>query len=103
MTLHALITVDLDNGVGSSARAKFNEELKKNHFFKHRLTTIWTAVYVEGTTKASAIAFAKKCVDDAASIAGISTYEALVSISDEKPTEWTKTRAKTLTELLRGN
>jgi hypothetical protein len=35
MSLHASATVDLDNFVSSTARSKFNEELKKKKFTKH--------------------------------------------------------------------
>jgi hypothetical protein len=37
---NAVASVDLDNGVSSMARTKFNEELKKNNFSKHMLTTL---------------------------------------------------------------
>jgi hypothetical protein len=104
MPFYALVTVDLDNGVSKAARDKFNEELAKNHFNKHKLTTVWTATYKVGITKDVAISFARKCVDEAAAKAGITTYEALVTISEEKPTEWTKSgtpASRLLAEALR--
>jgi len=90
MTIHAVLTVDLDGGVTSSARNTFNEELKKEKYIKHKLTTLWTARFLEGWTKASALQDARNCVDKAARVAGITKYEALVSLSDEAPTEWRK-------------
>lgn len=91
MTLYAIVTVDLDNGVSSTARAKFNEELKKKHFTKHKLTTLWTATWTGVATKVGALTYVRNSVDQAAATAGISTYEVLVSISEEPPTEWKKT------------
>jgi len=90
MPLHATVTVDLDNGVSSTARAKFNEELKKKHFTKHKLTTLWTAKWLGDATRAGALKYVQNSVDQAAAAAGIYTYEVLVSISEEPPTEWKK-------------
>ena len=101
MPYYALVTVDLDNGVSRAARDKFNDELAKKHFFKHKLTTVWTAAYKLGTTKAVATSYARNCIDEAAAKAGITTYEALVAISEEKPTEWTKNANSLLAQALR--
>lgn len=101
MPYYALVTVDLDNGVSKTARDKFNDELAKKHFYKHKLTTVWTATYQVGTTKAVAISYARKCIDEAAATAGITTYEALVTVSEEKPTEWTKSANGLLAQALR--
>jgi nucleoid-associated protein YgaU len=90
MPFHAVVTVDLDNGVSSASRTKFNDELKKNHFTKHKLTTLWTALYTVGVTRERAVEFARECIDDAAAAAGIVTYEAFVSISEAPPVEWKK-------------
>lgn len=101
MPYYALVTVDLDNGVSRAARDKFNNELAKKHFYKHKLTTVWTASYLVGTTKDVAISYARKCIDEAAATAGITTYEALVTVSEEKPTEWTKSANGLLAQALR--
>lgn len=103
MPLHAVVTVDLDNGVSKAARDKFGDELKKKHFSKHKLTTLWTVIYVAGTTREIAVKYARDSIDTAAAIAGISTYEAFVSISESPPTEWSKKGAtnKLLEGLLR--
>ncbi|MFU2327813.1 hypothetical protein [Pseudomonas sp. NFX98] len=90
MPYYALVTVDLDNGVSKTARDKFNDELAKKHFYKHKLTTVWTATYLVGTTKEVAISYARDCIDEAAATSGITSFEALVTISEEKPTEWVK-------------
>jgi hypothetical protein len=90
MDFYAVATVDLDGGVSSSARNLFNEELKKEKFYKHKLTTLWTARYTSGWTKAAAFKDARDSIDKAARIAGIAKYEALVALSDDAPTEWRK-------------
>lgn len=96
MTLHAVVTVDLDNGVSSSARTKFNEELKKKNFSKHKLTTLWTAVFTPTSTREGAVKFTRDSIDAAAALAGISTYEAFVSISEAPPVEWKKGPAESV-------
>lgn len=101
MTFHAIVTVDLDNGVSSTARTKFNEELKKKHLAKHKLTTLWTVAYVEGATREGALKYARDSVDAAAAASGISTYEALVSISEAPPVEWKKKAAFSLADALK--
>lgn len=103
MALYGTITVDLDNGVSSSARTKFNEELKKRNFYKHNLTTLWTGRWTApSATKASAMKYARDSIDQSAAAAGITVYEAYVSISDEPPVEWAKQRSKSLADALRG-
>jgi len=98
MPFYAVVTVDLDNGVSSTARTKFNEELKKKHFTKHKLTTLWTVVYVAGTSREAAVKYARDSIDAAAATAGISTYEAFVSISEAPPVEWKKSATNPLLE-----
>lgn len=91
MPYHAVATVDLDNGVSSAARAKFNEELKKKLFTKHKLTTLWTVVFTPSSTREGAVKYVRVSMDEAALTAGIPTYEAFVSISEAPPVEWKKT------------
>lgn len=103
MALYGTITVDLDNGVSSAARSKFNEELRKRNFYKHNLTTLWTGTWATPTaTTAGAIKYARDSIDQSAAAAGISVYEAYVSISHEPPVEWAKQRNKSLADALRG-
>ncbi|KZN21286.1 MULTISPECIES: hypothetical protein [Pseudomonas] len=101
MAFHAAATVDLDNGVSSTARTKFNEELKKKKFTKHNLTTLWTVTYVAGTTREAAVKYARDSIDAAAASAGISIYEAFVSISEAPPVEWKTKGRESLVEALR--
>jgi len=96
MPYHAIVTVDLDNGVSSTARTKFNEELKKKNFSKHKLTTLWTAIFTPATTREGAVKYARDSIDAAAALAGIHTFEAFVSISEASPVEWRKGAANTL-------
>lgn len=100
MSLHASATVDLDNFVSSTARSKFNEELKKKKFTKHKLTTLWTVTFTPGTSRAWAENYVRESIDAAAALAGISTYEAFVSISEAPPVEWRKKGKESLAEAL---
>jgi hypothetical protein len=97
MSLHASATVDLDNFVSSTARSKFNEELKKKKFTKHKLTMLWTVTFTPGTSRAWAENYVRESIDAAAS-AGISTYEAFVSVSEAPPVEWKKSATNPLLE-----
>lgn len=102
MSLNASLTVDLDNCVNSTARNKFNEEMKKRKFVKHKLTTLWTVTFIAGTSRQSAEKYVRDCVDAAATTAGVSTYEAFVTVSETPPIEWGKGVTNTLlTGLLR--
>jgi hypothetical protein len=98
MSLYASATVDLDNFVSSTARSKFNEELKKKQFTKHKLTTLWTVTFTPGTSRAWAENYVRESIDAAAASAGISTYEAFVSISEAPPVEWKKGATNPLLE-----
>lgn len=100
MPYHAVVTVDLDNGVSSTARTKFNEELKKKNFSKHKLTTLWTAIFTPATTREGAVKYARDSIDAAAALAGNYTFEAFVSVSEAPPVEWRKGVANTLLEAL---
>lgn len=102
MSLNASLTVDLDNFVSSTVRNKFNEELKKKKFVKHKLTTLWTVSFAPNTSRAWAERYVRDSVDAAALSAGISTYEAFVTVSETPPIEWRKGTTNTLlTDLLR--
>jgi hypothetical protein len=96
MTYHAVVTVDLDSGVSSTARTKFNDELKKKNFTKHKLTTLWTAIFTPATTREGAVRYARESIDAAAALAGIYNFEAFVSVSEAPPIEWRKGAATTL-------
>lgn len=100
MPYHAVVTVDLDNGVSSTARTRFNEELKKKNFSKHKLTTLWTAVFTPASTREGAMKFTRDSIDAAAASAGIYNYEAFVSISDSPPVEWKKGATNSLADAL---
>lgn len=100
MSLYASATVDLDNFVSSTARNKFNEELKKKKFTQRKLTTLWTGIFAAGTSRAWAENYVRDSIDAAAASAGISTYEAFVSISEAPPIEWAKKGKESLVEAL---
>lgn len=88
MTIHAILTVDLNSSVTAAARAKFYEVLKHHHYVKHKLTTLWTVQFVPGATPASAERVVREHVALAARTAGISDYEALFMQGTQPAAEW---------------
>jgi hypothetical protein len=88
MPLYATLTFDLDQNVTSKQREKFYVELAKSHFIQHQLTTLWTASFTTSTLQEDAKSITRRIVDQAAATSGIYVYEALVSISNERPMEW---------------
>jgi hypothetical protein len=87
MAITVMLNVDL-NGVTSTMRTKFYEELENKQWTKLRLTTTWTARFREGTTKDAALITTKSDVKTAALVAGVKDYEAAASLSDELPSQW---------------
>lgn len=88
MTIFVTLTVDLNGNVTQAARAKFYEYLKGQNYTKHKLTTLWTAMFKPGNTIDSAVSYTKTTVAAAARAAGITNYEALVMPGEQRPTEW---------------
>lgn len=104
MTIHAILTVDLNGSVSAAARAKFYEVLKTHHYVKHKLTTLWTVQFAPGATPANAEKVVREHVALAARTAGITDYEALFMPGTQKAAEWKGTRSSStiLTDALRG-
>lgn len=103
MTIHAILTVDLNGSVSAAARAKFYEVLKTHHYVKHKLTTLWTVQFTPGTTPAGADRIVREHVALAARTAGITDYEALLMQGAQPATEWKVARSSStlLTDALR--
>ena len=93
MPLYAVVTVDLDAGVTSTQRNKFDQYLAERHYTKQKLTTIWTVMFTPTTSKPDAKALLRQHVDDGARFAGITRYEVLFSLSDEPAIKWNKVAA----------
>ncbi|MCY1441389.1 hypothetical protein D9M71_577020 [compost metagenome] len=96
MTFYASATVDLDNFVSPAARRKFNEELRKKNFTKHKLTTLWTVSFTPSTSREWAENYVRDSINTAALFAGISTFEAFVTVSEAPPIEWKKSAVESL-------
>ncbi|WP_144174314.1 hypothetical protein [Pseudomonas sp. Kh13] len=103
MTIHAILTVDLNASVSAAARAKFYEVLKSHHYVKHKLTTLWTVQFTASTTPASAERIVRERVALAARTAGITDYEALFMQGTQPAAEWKGTRSSStlLTDAMR--
>ncbi|MBP2261262.1 hypothetical protein J3B00_002067 [Pseudomonas sp. BP8] len=104
MTIHAILTVDLNGSVSTAARARFYEVLKNHHYVKHKLTTLWTVQFTPSTTPASAERIAREHVALAARTAGITDYEALLMQGTQPAAEWKGARSSStlLTGALRS-
>lgn len=87
MAVCVMLSIDLNN-VTSTVRAKFYEELQGKQWAKLKLTTTWRARFNDNVSKADAISVTKSDVASAAKTAGVVSYEAAASASDEAPTEW---------------
>lgn len=103
MTLHAIVTVDLNGYVSDSARKTFERVLAEHHYVKRKLTTVWRVQFVPGTTVGGAEKAVRDHVALAATTAGIRDYEALVMVGEQPPTEWKtdRTSAGLLADALR--
>jgi len=101
MSIHAILTVDLNGSVSAAARAKFYEVLKNHHYVKHKLTTLWTVKFTPDTTPAGADRVVREHVALAARTAGIADYEALLMQGTQPATEWKATPRSVLADALR--
>jgi hypothetical protein len=99
MTIHATLTVDLNGNVSPQARELFNEVLRKHHYVKHKLTTLWTVQFTPSTTPENAEKIVRDHVALAARAAGVVDYEALLMQGQQPATEWKSKRAPTVLEL----
>ncbi|HFQ8053645.1 TPA: hypothetical protein ACHTCR_005534 [Pseudomonas putida] len=96
MTIHAILTVDLNGSVSAASRAKFYEVLKSHHYVKHKLTTLWTVQFVPGATPAGAEKAVREHVALAARTAGITDYEALFMQGTQPAAEWKGARSSSV-------
>lgn len=94
MTIHIMLTVDLNGHVSTEARAKFYEVLKQYHLVRRKLTTVWTAEFSPGSTKDGAVEYVRKAVEAAAVASGVFDYEVAVLPSDVAPVTWAKSPQK---------
>lgn len=90
MTLHAILTVDLNGYVSDEARKTFERVLAERHYVKRKLTTVWRVQFTQGTTTVGAEKVVREHVALAASTAGIRDYEALIMVGEQPPVEWKK-------------
>lgn len=90
MTIHIMLTVDLNGHVSTEARAKFYEVLGQHNLVRRKLTTVWTATFKPAATKESAVEYVRKAVEAASTASGVFDYEAAVLPSDVAPVMWAK-------------
>jgi len=88
MPIKVLLTVDLYSA-DSTARSKFDAEMRARKWTKHfATTTTWTARFEPGGTSKAAVLVTKQDVADAASAAGISSWDAICLPSTDAPVKF---------------
>ena len=86
--MYAVLSLDLDK-VTTTQRDKFYESLKNNQWIKiNNLTTTWYVNFKEDATESGIISTAKSDVNNAAICANVQNYNAMLSVSKNKPTEF---------------
>lgn len=86
--MYAILSLDLDN-VSSTQRNKFYESLKEDQWIKfNNLTTTWYVSFESNATESGIISTVKSDVQKAANQASVSKYNAMVTVSQNKPTEF---------------
>jgi len=81
MGYKALMTLDLENGVGAEKRQKVYDYLKQEKWTKLKaLTTAWKCSFSDDVTRDSAISICKQDVVNATKIAGVSTYHVAIQV-----------------------
>ncbi|MCR8924362.1 hypothetical protein NO559_16435 [Dasania sp. GY-MA-18] len=87
--MYAMLSLDLDKNTSSEERNKFYEYLKNEKWTKiPKVTTTWYAKFKDGGTESGATQATKSDVDNAAKHAGVTSYDAVVNVSESKPTSF---------------
>lgn len=88
MSLHVMLTIDLNRGVSEEARQKFYDYLAKEQWTRLKLTTTFWAKFAETATPESAISTTKMDVRNAALTSGVVNYEAAAEVGNSAPSVW---------------
>lgn len=88
INMYAVLSLDLDS-VSTTQRDNFYKSLKNDKWVKiNNLTTTWYVSFKDGATEKGIINTAKSDVKNAASYANVQNYNAMVTVSKNKPTEF---------------
>jgi hypothetical protein len=82
MTVYVMLTLDLNGHVSTESRDKFYGVLMANHFHRRKLTTTWSATFVEDFSRYDADQFLKKMLAHASAVSGVRNYEFGYMLSD---------------------
>jgi len=86
--MYAILSLDLDN-VTSSQRKIFYESLKEDKWIKfNNLTTTWYVSFNTDATEEGIIHTSQNDVKKAATTAKVDKYNAMLTVSSSKPTEF---------------
>jgi len=84
--MHAMLSLDLNEKVTGEERRKFYGHIKDSGWVKiAKLSTAWCATYKKTATEEKIIAEVKVDVAAAAKYSGVSAYDAVVNISQSRP------------------
>jgi hypothetical protein len=88
MALYAMLTLDLNRNVSDEARTKFYGFLISKNWQRLKLTTTFWCTYSAAGNEQQAVQWSKTYVQQAASYAGITNYEAAVQVGTTAPAIW---------------
>ena len=84
--MYAMLSLDIDKNTSAEKRDKFYEFLKNEQWTKiPKVTTTWYAKFKDGVTESGAINATKSDIAGAAKYAGVTSYDAVVNVSESKP------------------
>jgi len=84
--MYAMISLDLDKKTSSEQRKIFNAKLKELQWTKlPKVTTTWYASFKPEVTRQGITSTTKSDIQKAASAAGVTSYDVVLHIGDEKP------------------
>ena len=84
--MYAMISLDLDKKTSSEQRKVFNAKLKELQWVKiPNVTTTWYANFKPEVSRQGITGTTKSDIQKAASAAGVTSYDVVLHVGDEKP------------------
>jgi len=88
--MYAILSLDLDK-VSGSERKEFYKVLEENKWEKFpNLTTIWLRIFRDDITEEDIINITQDHIKNARKLSGVSSCDAVVSVSQNKPIEFSQ-------------
>ncbi|ALO33946.1 hypothetical protein CMT41_03790 [Colwellia sp. MT41] len=87
--MHAMLSLDLDKKTSTEQREKFYAHIRDSGWMTlAKVTTTWFTCYRDSVTEARIIAEVKQDVAAAAKYSGVTSYDAVVNVSQSKPSSF---------------